>query len=111
MEFLRHTVDAMSYSKLNVLHWHAVDSQSFALETDSYPLLSQRGSFKPHSHLCHEDTCVYSKADMAGLVAYARDRGIRVIVEIDSPGHAKSWGQVSMSELVSSFCVSILHII
>lgn len=69
---------------MNVLHWHIVDSYSFPLQLDSYPQLSQAGSWDP--------TAVYTRQQIQFLVEYARQRGVRVIPEIDIPGHAYSWG-------------------
>jgi hexosaminidase len=90
--FLEHIVDAMSFSKFNVLHWHVIDSQSFSIQSKKYPLLSEKGQFKDNSHFCPYSSCVYSAEDIRGLVSYARARGVRVLLEVDTPGHSKSWG-------------------
>jgi hexosaminidase len=90
--FLEHIIDSMSFSKLNVLHWHAIDSQSFPIDSTKYPLLSEKGQFKPHSHFCASSSCSYTSEDIQQLIAYARDRGIRIVLEVDTPGHSKSWG-------------------
>lgn len=78
------TIDALSYSKFNTLHWHAVDAESFPVVSDTYPLLSEKGSYAP--------TAIYSHALIESVVAYAKERGIRVVPEFDMPGHAYSWG-------------------
>lgn len=80
------TLDAMSYAKLNVLHWHLVDDPAFPLEVVSLPLLSGKGALN-----APRKTHTYTPADVAAVVAAASDRGIRVIPELDSPGHATSW--------------------
>ena len=80
---IKHVLDSMSYAKLNVLHWHMTDSQSFPLMLESYPELASKGSFSKVER--------YTKRDVAHIVEYARLRGIRVIVEFDVPGHAESW--------------------
>ncbi|KAI9597573.1 glycoside hydrolase family 20 protein [Syncephalis fuscata] len=77
-------IDAMAVSKLNVFHWHIVDSQSFPLVSEVLPLLSQRGAYSPQM--------VYTKQDVQHIVQYARERGIRVIPEFDTPGHTYAWG-------------------
>jgi hexosaminidase len=78
------TIDAMSYSKLNTLHWHAVDAESFPVEIDAYPLLSAKGAYAA--------TATYDSNDIKDVVQYALQRGIRVVMEFDMPGHAYSWG-------------------
>ena len=60
ISFLEHIIDSMSFSKLNVLHWHAIDSQSFPIESKKYPLLSEKGQFKGHSHfMCICKLCLF----------------------------------------------------
>lgn len=103
ISFLEHIIDSMSFSKLNVLHWHAIDSQSFPIESKKYPLLSEKGQFKGHSHLCASASCVYSETDIRNLIEYAKQRGIRVMLEVDTPGHSKSWGQ-AYKNMTVNFC-------
>jgi hexosaminidase len=79
------TLDAMSYNKLNVLHWHLVDAESFPFESVGFPDLTHFGSFSPESR--------YSQREVISVVDYARLRGILVVPEMDSPGHTASWGQ------------------
>ncbi|KAG7301815.1 hypothetical protein JYU34_014846 [Plutella xylostella] len=85
-------VDALAIHKMNVLHWHLVDDQSFPYVSERFPELSARGSFAPW--------LVYSAADIRRVVEHARARGVRVIVELDVPGHTLSWG-VSHPELLA----------
>ncbi|GIL48587.1 hypothetical protein Vafri_5071 [Volvox africanus] len=86
LSVLRANLDAMAANKLNVLHWHGADDQSFPMEAvaSAFPNLVTRGSFGPRM--------VYSREDVEGLVQYARERGIRVVLELDTPGHTASWG-------------------
>lgn len=83
LPLLRAVVDAMSYDKLNVLHLHLTDDQSWPLELAQFPNLTATGAFSPSR--------VYSAADVSALVSYARDRGVRVVPEVDSPGHSLTW--------------------
>lgn len=80
-EVLRRTLDGMAAVKLNVLHWHLTDDQGFRVESRRYPKLHQLGS----------DGLYYTQDEVREIVAYARDRGIRVVPEFDLPGHATSW--------------------
>jgi len=71
----------MSVVKLNVFHWHLTDYQGFRVESHRFPRLQELGS----------DGHFYTQAEIRGIVAYARDRGIRVLPEFDMPSHAHSW--------------------
>eukprot|EP00697_Spironema_sp_BW2_P017341 gnl/Spiro4/8997_TR4745_c0_g1_i1.p1 gnl/Spiro4/8997_TR4745_c0_g1~~gnl/Spiro4/8997_TR4745_c0_g1_i1.p1 ORF type:complete len:558 (+),score=137.24 gnl/Spiro4/8997_TR4745_c0_g1_i1:54-1676(+) len=75
-------VNSLPYAKINVLHWHMVDDQSFPFRSNTYPKLTQ-GAYSAAER--------YTQADIAAVVEYARLRGVRVIVEFDMPGHASSW--------------------
>ncbi len=84
-------LDAMAAVKLNVFHWHLSDDQGFRVESKRYPKLQQLGS----------DGNYYTQAEIRQVVAYARDRGIRVIPEFDVPGHTTAW-LVGYPELASA---------
>ena len=82
VSFLKTTIDALSYAKYNVLHWHVVDTQSFPFESKAYPKLWE-GAYSKQER--------YSHTDIAEIVEYGRARGVRVMIEFDMPGHAASW--------------------
>jgi hexosaminidase len=77
---IKRTLNGMEVAKLNVFHWHLSDDEGFRAESKKYPKLTanaSRGEF-------------YTQAELREIVAYARDRGIRVIPEFDMPGHSTS---------------------
>jgi hexosaminidase len=78
---IERNLDAMAAVKLNVLHWHLSDDQGFRVESRRLPRLQERGS----------DGLYYTQQQIREIVAYARDRGIRVVPEFDMPGHATAW--------------------
>jgi hexosaminidase len=91
MDAILRNVDGMEAAKLNVLHLHLSDDQGFRVESLRYPKLQEMGS----------DGLFYTQQQIRDLVAYARDRGIRVVPEFDMPGHAASWF-VGYPELASA---------
>ena len=82
-------IDAMSYAKMNVLHWHLVDGIAFPYQSEVLPQLSAEGAFSPKH--------VYALSDIRELVQYAMARGVRVIPEFDTPGHvSRGWGSLGV---------------
>ncbi|KAF2321288.1 hypothetical protein GH714_038505 [Hevea brasiliensis] len=80
---IKQIIESMSYAKLNVLHWHIIDEQSFPIEIPTYPKLWE-GSYTKWER--------YTVEDAYEIVNFAKLRGINVMAEIDVPGHAESWG-------------------
>jgi hexosaminidase len=87
---LKRNLDGMAAVKMNVFHWHLSDDQGFRVESKRFPNLQQMGS----------DGLYYTQEEVRDLIAYARDRGIRVVPEFDMPGHCTSW-LVGYPELAS----------
>lgn len=79
---IRRTLDGMAAAKLNVLHWHLTDDQGWRIESTAYPKLQQLASQGQY----------YRQNEVRELVAYAAARGIRVVPELDLPGHASAIG-------------------
>lgn len=78
----------MAASKLNTFHWHLTDSQSFPYDSTQFPEMARWGAYSGDE--------IYTPEDVKELSIYARIRGIRVLVEIDSPAHAGAgwqWGR------------------
>ncbi|HEX4168086.1 MAG TPA: beta-N-acetylhexosaminidase [Bryobacteraceae bacterium] len=78
---IKRTIDGLAAVKLNVLHWHLSDDQGFRVESRKYPLLQRDGS----------DHMFYTREEIKDILAYARDRGVRIVPEFDMPGHATSF--------------------
>lgn len=97
-------IDAMAYSKMNVLHWHVTDDQSFPFESSAFPALAARGAWGagrpdgsgPQVALLH----TYAVTDVQNVIAYAKDRGVRVIPEFDSPGESDDLGKSASAGLL-----------
>ncbi|MFW7268903.1 beta-N-acetylhexosaminidase [Gluconacetobacter sp. Hr-1-5] len=78
VETIKRQIDAMEMLKLNVLHLHLSDGTGFRVESHVLPELTAKGSHGQY----------YTQAQIRDLVAYAADRGIRIVPEFDLPGHA-----------------------
>ena len=85
VSLIEKTLDTMASMKMNVLHWHIVDAESFPFASDKFSELKSKSTYHPKAS--------YSKADISHLVSYARDRGVRIVPEFDTPGHTASIGQ------------------
>ncbi|KAG7560937.1 Glycoside hydrolase family 20 catalytic domain [Arabidopsis thaliana x Arabidopsis arenosa] len=83
IDVIKQIIESMSFAKLNVLHWHIVDEQSFPFETPTYPNL-WKGAYSRWER--------YTVEDASEIVRFAKMRGINVMAEVDVPGHAESWG-------------------
>lgn len=98
---IRKLIRSLPYAKINVLHWHIVDSQSFPFESKTHPKL-WNGAYSSQER--------YTQEDVAAIVEFARLRGIRVMVEFDVPGHAKSWCAGYPEVCPSSTCFEPLNV-
>ncbi|MBS1101485.1 family 20 glycosylhydrolase [Gluconobacter sp. Dm-62] len=77
VETVERQLDAMELVKLNVLHWHLSDGAGFRVESRMFPKLQTMASHGQY----------YTQDQVRAVVAYAADRGIRVVPEFDVPGH------------------------
>src|SRR5580698_1746007 len=81
LDVLRRNVDGMAAVKMNVFHWHLSENQGFRIESKKFPKLQEQGS----------DNLYYTQDEVRDVIAYARERGIRVVPEFDMPGHSTAW--------------------
>ncbi|WP_405666465.1 beta-N-acetylhexosaminidase [Streptomyces sp. NBC_00055] len=92
-------LDLLAAHKLNVFHFHLTDDQGWRVEIKRYPKLTEVGSWRSrtkHGHRASElwdETPYgghYTQDDIREIVAYAAERHIRVVPEIDIPGHSQA---------------------
>src|SRR6202521_1538346 len=79
-DVLKRNLDGMAAVKMNVLHWHLYDNEGFRIESKRFPRLQDEGS----------DGLYYTQDEIREFVAYAHDRGIRIVPEFEMPGHSRS---------------------
>ena len=79
---LENLVDTLASFKMNVLHMHLSDAQSFPLEIPELPAFANAAFSR---------RAVYRTGDIANLTEYARQRGVLLVPEIDIPAHTASW--------------------
>lgn len=96
---IKRILDVMSYYKMNRFHWHLSDDQGWRVEIKKYPKLTTVGSIAPNSRFTDMYTCTqywinkpygpyfYTQEEIKDVVAYAKERHIEIIPEIDMPGH------------------------
>ena len=83
-------INSMSYSKLNVFHWHITDSQSFPIQLPSIP------TFTDYEAYSKDD--IYKPADVQQIMEHALARGVEVVPELDAPAHVGAgWQAVNES--------------
>ena len=99
---VKRVIDYMAYCKLNKLHFHLVDSPGWRIELKKYPHIAEIGGFRGGDSPLHpiygsfnqKYGGYYTQEELREIVAYASQRNIEVIPEIDMPGHSKSIGTV-----------------
>ena len=96
-------IDLMAVHKLNVLHWHLMDNQGWRIQIDRYPELTTIASKRPysknHKHVLDrvpEGTkgtygpFFFTKDEIRDIIAYAASNHVRVIPEVEIPGHSRA---------------------
>ncbi|MDE6550017.1 MAG: beta-N-acetylhexosaminidase [Clostridia bacterium] len=96
IDFIKKIIDLMGMHKLNVLHWHLTDDQGWRIEIKKYPLLTEIGSKRSQSNINGwrgidgdgiPHSGYYTQEQIKEVVAYALERGISILPEIDMPAH------------------------
>jgi hexosaminidase len=89
-------LDNMAMLKMNVFHWHLADDQGYRIESKKFPMLNEVGSKREFAHLRgfgkknsggEYGPFFYTQDEIKSIVAYAKALHIKVIPEIDVPGH------------------------
>lgn len=88
-DFVMRTIDLLALHKMNVLHWHLTEDQGWRIEVDAYPELTSTGAWRTEDDGSRHGG-FYTKAQIREIVAYAADRNITVIPEIELPGHSRA---------------------
>ncbi len=92
-------LDQMALLKMNVFHWHLTDDQGWRLEIKKYPKLTEIGSIRSNSQIGGWDSeersntphsGYYTQEQVKEIIAYANERQITIIPEIEMPGHASA---------------------
>ncbi|HSX60907.1 MAG TPA: family 20 glycosylhydrolase [Tahibacter sp.] len=101
-DFIKKLIDAMALHKLNTLHWHLTDDQGWRIEIKKYPRLTDVGAWRvPPGPAAAKDIDpatgkprryggYYTQDEIRDIVAYAAQRHITIVPEIDMPGHAQA---------------------
>jgi len=101
-EFVKKYIDLLALHKMNRFHWHLTDDQGWRIEITQYPKLTAIGAWRPETLVGHEPDNpalltfdgkqyggFYTKDDIREIVAYAADRFVTVVPEIEMPGHSQ----------------------
>jgi hexosaminidase len=98
VDFIKRYIDLMSRYKMNTFHWHLTEDQGWRLEIRKYPRLTEIGScraetmleknYEPYVGDGIEYCGFYTQAEAREVVAYAAERYVTVIPEIEMPGHS-----------------------
>ena len=88
VEDVKFFIDQMARFKFNVLQMHLTDDQGWRIEIKSHPELTQIGAFRNNGNTPSPDNGYYTHEDIKELIAYAAERNIEIIPELDIPGHS-----------------------
>ena len=87
--FIKEYIDLLAAFKFNSFHWHLTDDQGWRIEIDTYPQLTQVGSWR-QAEGGGRYGGFYTKDEVREIVAYAADRFITIVPEIEMPGHSQA---------------------
>ncbi len=99
LDFVKKYIDLLAYYKMNTFHWHLTDDQGWRIEIKKYPKLQEIAAWRDETLIGHYKETpdrydgtrhggYYTQEEIKDVVAYAVDRGVTIIPEIEMPGHA-----------------------
>jgi len=96
VDFIKKFIDTMAFYKFNTFHWHLTEDQGWRLEIKKYPRLTEIGSQRAETPIPANPKQwdgqpyggYYTQDEVRDIVAYATERGITVMPEIELPGHS-----------------------
>ena len=88
-EVVKKYIDLLALYKMNVLHWHLTEDQGWRIAIDKYPKLTEIGAWRTELN-GEKYGGFYTKEEIKEIVAYAQERHITVIPEIELPGHSQA---------------------
>lgn len=88
LEDVKKQLDIMSLMKMNVMHWHLTEDQGWRIEIKAYPELTEVASKRIEGDGSTYGPYFYTQEEVKEIVAYAKERNIEVIPEIEFPGHS-----------------------
>ncbi len=111
VDSIKDVISALAAYKYNVFHWHLTDNYGWRLESKKHPELQKREAFS------RQPGKFYTQAEFKEVVAFARERGVTVIPELDMPGHTLAFrkatgiadladdrARIILGELIDELC-------
>ena len=92
VSFIKKLIDIASLHHMNVFHWHLTDDQGWRLPVEGYPALTDIGAWRKEERTTWDCPVggFYSRDDIREIVAFAAERHVQVVPEVDLPGHASA---------------------
>lgn len=101
VDFIKKYIDALALLKMNTFHWHLTDDQGWRIEIKKYPKLQEVAAYRKETLIGHYNSQpqlfdgkryggFYTQEEIKDVVAYAQNRFVTIIPEIEMPGHAQA---------------------
>lgn len=89
VEYVKKIINVMALLKFNVFHWHLVDDEGWRIESKKFPLLNKIGSYRDSLN-SKQRNGFYTISEIKDIIRYAKDRYIKIIPEVEMPGHSRA---------------------